>query len=237
MPAIIGIILLELAGRIFDPVGISYYPEMARYLDTMIVEEPIGYRNRPGLVGNYFGVPVSINKYGMRDDEITQKKSHNEFRILLLGDSVPFGIGVTSENMLSMQLQDMLNKGNSTELKYRVLNMGVPSYNTEQELIQLKNTGLMFEPDIVLLLFSQNDIENKMWVFEKRTGLMADIAQRSYAGSLIYILFRTVHNKLLRPAGPDIEPVLNREIQQEQSIKDNLQSKLEKMTLFYHINI
>ena len=40
VPALLFILLLELAGRLFDPAGISYYPEMARYLDTMIIEEP-----------------------------------------------------------------------------------------------------------------------------------------------------------------------------------------------------
>ena len=44
----------DLVGRIFDPIGISYYPETARYLDTLIQEEPIGYRNQPGLQGRFY---------------------------------------------------------------------------------------------------------------------------------------------------------------------------------------
>ena len=202
-PALIFIILLELAGRLFDPAGISYFPEMARYLDTLIIEEPIGYRNRPGLQGNYFGVPVSINRFGMRDDDLPTQKAANEFRILLLGDSVPFGIGVEKDQILSRQLQDMINNGNKSEINFSVLNMGVPSYNTEQELIQLKNTGLNFNPDLVLLLFSQNDIESKMWVFEKRSGKLADILQHSYAGSLIFLIYKELQGTLsgfIRPA-------------------------------------
>ena len=196
VPALLFIILLELAGRLFDPAGISYYPEMASYLDTMIIEEPIGYRNRPGLKGDFFGVPVEINQFGMRDDEFPAQKAGNEFRILLLGDSVVFGIGVTNDHMLSRQLQDMIEAGNNSDISYRVLNMGVPSYNTEQELVQLKDTGLAFNPDLVLLLFSQNDIEGKMWVFDKRSGLFAGVIQRSYAGSLIFIVYRELHDRL-----------------------------------------
>lgn len=203
-PLFIFLILLELAGRVFNPAGISYYPEMARYLDTMIIEEPIGYRNNPGLQGDYFGVPVSINTFGMRNDEIPVEKAANEFRIILLGDSVPFGVGVTKDNMLTMQLQDMINKGKQSDIVYRVLNMGVPSYNTEQELIQLQHTGLTLDPDLVLLLFSLNDIESKMWVFDKRESLLADTIQRSYAGSLIFIIYRELQRQLsgvIRPAG------------------------------------
>lgn len=202
-PALIFIILLELAGRLFDPAGVSYYPEMARYLDTLIIEEPIGYRNRPGLEGNFFGVPVSINRFGMRDDDLPTQKAANEFRILLLGDSVAFGIGVTKDHMLSRQLQDMINKGHKSDINFSVLNMGVPSYNTEQELIQLKNTGLNFNPDLVLLLFSRNDIESKMQVFEKRSGKLAEFIQRSYAGSLIFLIYRELQGTLsgfIRPA-------------------------------------
>ena len=40
---------LEAAARLLDPLGISFYPETAAWLDTLVIEEPIGYRNRPGL--------------------------------------------------------------------------------------------------------------------------------------------------------------------------------------------
>ena len=55
-PVFIVIILVELIGRIFDPAGISYYPEMSSHLDTMIIEVPTGYRNRPGLEGDFFRI-------------------------------------------------------------------------------------------------------------------------------------------------------------------------------------
>ncbi|KUG21917.1 hypothetical protein ASZ90_008321 [hydrocarbon metagenome] len=63
-------VLLELALRALDPFGISYYPETARYFDTLVLEEPIGYRNRPFLSGTFYGVPVSINSLGMRDRKV-----------------------------------------------------------------------------------------------------------------------------------------------------------------------
>ena len=61
---IVTLIILELVGRLFNPAGVAYYPETAAYLDTMIIEEPIGYRNRPNLRGKFHGVPVAINSLG-----------------------------------------------------------------------------------------------------------------------------------------------------------------------------
>ena len=60
-------VIVELGARLLDPLGISYYPETARLLDQMIIEEPIGYRLPPGLEGRYHGVDVRINALGMRD--------------------------------------------------------------------------------------------------------------------------------------------------------------------------
>lgn len=184
------LVLLEIVARVFDPLGISYYPETARYLDTLVLEEPIGYRNRPGLDQHFYGVPVKINSAGLRDRE-PGPKPPGEFRILVMGDSVPFGIGSAYEDSFPHQLERILNTQASTN-QYRTINMGVPSYNTEQQLIQLQTLGLSMNPDAALLLFSSNDIEPKLWVLEKRKIWYVDAVQRSYAGSLLYMLSRKI---------------------------------------------
>jgi hypothetical protein len=191
------LVLLEIAGRAFDPFGISYYPETARYLDTLVLEEPIGYRNRPGLTGTFYGAPVSINSIGLRDREVSFRPDE-EFRILVMGDSVPFGIGVAYENSLPHQLERVLNEQRPGR-HFRTFNMGVPSYNTEQELIQLKSIGLKLEPDAVVLLFSDNDIEPKMWVLNKRSRWYVNLAQRSYAASLLFAFVRELREHIAVP--------------------------------------
>lgn len=181
------LVLLEICGRVFDPMGISYYPETAAYLDTLILEEPLGYKNRPNLKGRFFGHEVHINSLGMRDREIDPRTTA-ETRIMVLGDSIPFGIGVDYEHAFPFQLEVILRE--TLRRDFRVLNMGVPSYNTEQEYLQLKTIGLSLHPDLVLLLFTSNDLESRMWVFEKRGAWYTDLAQRSYAVSLLYTLYR-----------------------------------------------
>ncbi len=186
---LIVLILLEIAARTFDPLGISYYPETARFFDTMIREEPISYKLRPGLDADFHNARYHVNSVGLRGPEIARDKPVGESRILWLGDSVVFGIGVNYEHTLPAIVERMAND-NSSGVRTRVVNMGVPSYNTEQELIQLETVGLSLQPDAVMLLFAVNDIEAKGWVFDKRASWIADFAQRSYALSTLFILTR-----------------------------------------------
>ena len=185
----ITLVLLEIGARIFDPLGISYYPETARFFDTMIREEPISYRLRPGLDGKFHHARYQINSIGLRGPEATVPKPSGESRVLWLGDSLVFGIGANYENTLPAIVERKANE-NVAGKSYRVVNMGVPSYNTEQELIQLETTGLSLEPDAIILMFATNDIEKKGWVFDKRESRFADFAQRSYALSTLFILSR-----------------------------------------------
>jgi hypothetical protein len=191
---------LEVVCRLVDPVGISYYPETARWLDTLIVRDPVGYWNRPGTTGTFFGAPVHINSIGLRGPEIPPK-APGEFRILMMGDSFPFGIGVPEERCLPAALEAQLTKRAQPGTTFRVINMGVVSYNTEQEQRQLEELGLGLKPDLVLLAYAVNDIERIMWVFDKRRGFVVNAAQRSYAVSFLAFTARTVKFKLFGYSG------------------------------------
>ena len=194
----VSLLLLEGVARLIDPVGISYYPETARYLDTLIRDEPLGYRNRPGLRGRFYGVPVEINAAGLRDREVETIPAPGEFRIAVLGDSFPFGIGVPAEQSVPAVIERLLGETAPPGTVVRTLNFGVPSYNTEQELAQFETVGERLHPRAAVLFFALNDIYPRMWVFEKRTSWLTNVAQRSYAVSLLFFLQRG-----LRATPPD----------------------------------
>src|SRR5262249_8954291 len=99
-------------------------------------------------------------------------------------------LGVEYQDSIPAQLERALAEHAPDGIHYRTLNMGVPSYNTEQELTQLESLGLGLEPDAVVLYFSTNDIEPKLWVFEKLQNPVLNCAQRSYAASIVYVLFQ-----------------------------------------------
>jgi hypothetical protein len=178
----IAFLLLEGLARIFDPLGISYLPETSRFLDTMIHEQPIGYRLRPGLDGEFHHARYQINSIGLRGPELDSPKPKGEKRILVLGDSVVFGIGVNNDQTIPAVVERFASQNSVGSARHRIVNMGVPSYNTEQEFIQFESLGQSLEPDAVVLLFSSNDIEAKNWAFPG--SWIADRVQRSYALSL-----------------------------------------------------
>lgn len=191
--------LLEFGARILDPYGISYYPSTAAYMDTMILEEPIGYRNQPNLKGTYFTQPVTINSLGLRQPDLALAPDPTRYRILLLGDSVVFGVGVADSDTLPAQLATVLKDrvGEINGREVEVINMGCISYNSEQELVQYKQLGAKLKPDLVLLMFSSNDIEPKMWIFEKRSNPLVALGQRSYAVSTLLIMKRKLENMVM----------------------------------------
>jgi hypothetical protein len=194
---LIVLVLLEVATRYINPLGISFFPETARYTRTYILEESIGYRHRPGLRGEFWGAPVEINSIGLRDREVGAK-APGEYRLLVLGDSVPFGIGVRYEDSFPHQLEAQLHR-NHPGRRFRTINMGVPSYNTEQELIQFRNMGLSLQPDAVMLMFVDNDIQTKRGAREKGHRWY-EVLKNSYAVTTAVLIWKKL-GRLISPHG------------------------------------
>lgn len=95
------------------------------------------------------------NAHGQRDKERTLRKPEGVRRILLLGDSVVEGYGLRESETISRRLEDLYPAG-STE----VLNFGVSAYCTLAEVELLEVKGLRFDPDVVVLVFVENDFDN-----------------------------------------------------------------------------
>jgi len=107
--------------------------------------------DNPDFIGTY----ERTNSHGQRDRERTPKKPDSVTRILLLGDSVVEGYGLRESETLSRRLEELYNNG-STE----VLNFGVSAYCTRAEVELLEVKGLRFDPDVVVLVFVENDFDN-----------------------------------------------------------------------------
>ena len=117
----------------------------------------VGQRLSPGYDGWFAGVPVRINRLGFRDDrEYALEKAPGTFRVLVLGDSVTFGHGTTFETTYPYLLETRL-KSWRPDVQWQVWNLGVPGYNTTQELAQLLELGERFAPDLVVVGFYSND--------------------------------------------------------------------------------
>jgi len=126
------------------------------------------YGNRPGFRGYYAGVLVSINSMGHRGSDFPQPKAANEFRVLLLGDSVTFGQAVEHHHTFSSHLEALLN-AKRTKAYYRVINAGVPGFNTGDECNYLRAFGDALDPDFVIVTYVHNDtVPSAFAGFDKR---------------------------------------------------------------------
>lgn len=76
-----------------------------------------------------------------------------EYRILVLGDSATYGVGVEIPEAWPLQLQAALPEAT-------VINHGVPGYTTFQALGWLEREGLALQPDLVILASSHNDYQD-----------------------------------------------------------------------------
>ncbi|MFT7621219.1 MAG: hypothetical protein ACI9WU_000380 [Myxococcota bacterium] len=96
---------------------------------------------------------VVISDQGLRERPVMVPRPAGERRIICLGDSFTFGWGVDVEHTWCRKLEEILGP------PWRSINLGVPGYNTSQQLRLLQKVGLAFEPEVVLLMFNKTDLE------------------------------------------------------------------------------
>jgi hypothetical protein len=122
-----------------------------------------------------YGVLVETNALGMRDRPHAVEKAPGTFRIVVLGDSYMEAYQVPLEASLPYMLQERL-----AARRVEVLNLGVGGYGTAQQLLTLRDEGLRFRPDLVVLAFYLgNDLQNNSYAIE--AGLQGPEAQTTFS--------------------------------------------------------
>lgn len=150
----IGSIVGEVATRLTGAIdGISIIPSR---LLTATEDPRLPYRLRQGVGLMSQGVRVRVNRFGLRGAEIAREPSGDARRILVLGDSVPYGWGLEEADTFPFLLGEELRR---LGLDVEVLNAGVPGYNTESAVALLRHTGLSLAPDALVLGVSLNDFD------------------------------------------------------------------------------
>ncbi len=138
------------------------------------------YALRPGL-----GPPLSTNGNGFRGEAVDVAKPVGVRRIVMLGDSITFGNAVNWNQTFSYVLQQLLNE-RANRREFEVLNLGVSGYNTSQELATLRELGLAFSPDLIILNVCLNDSDPVKTL--SAIGLINDVGVRRPSD----INFRTI---------------------------------------------
>ncbi len=129
-----------------------------KYPQTLHEKHPVlGWVMKPNQHAYTYNIPVTTNSHGLRDDEFTEAKPDKTVRILVLGDSVTFGVLVGNDETYSNVLERMLN-AEADSVRYEVINTGVQRYYTFQELDYLREYGVKFQPDLVVVGYYINDL-------------------------------------------------------------------------------
>lgn len=111
-----------------------------------------------GVFDEAGGVPMEVNSIGLRGPEVERRKPPGTRRILLLGDSFTFGVGVRDEDTFARRLENALGDDAPAGTRVEVLNAGTQGYNTRDEVAYLEHRWLALEPDLVLIVFYLNDV-------------------------------------------------------------------------------
>ena len=105
---------------------------------------------------------LRINSFGYRDSEHTIEKPAGTYRIAVLGDSFSEARQVAQEDTFWSLMERGLGTCPALEGRpVEVLNFGIGSYGTTEELLTWRKDAIRFSPDLVLLqFFLGNDLHD-----------------------------------------------------------------------------
>jgi len=133
---------------------------MAEHLPLMFMRaNPArGWQMVPGQHHFTYTHEVRVNALGLRGPEL-EPKQPGERRVLFLGDSLTYGQGVAEEDTVPSALERELAA--RTGARWTVVNAGHRAYDTPQELALLEELGETVQPDVVLLGWYWNDVNER----------------------------------------------------------------------------
>jgi len=111
-----------------------------------VFSDRYGWASRKGVSMVNEGGRVSVNPNGHRGRELVVPRKAGHTRVIVLGDSIAFGLGVSDEETFT-SLLDARDNG------IEAGNLAVMGYGPDQELLVLLREGLRYQPDIVVLAF------------------------------------------------------------------------------------
>ena len=166
---ILGLIVLLITGEIVGRViGAPVLPPESAFIEAHEWSFPDWIERDPELLWRYrpsrqidekFLGPgrYTINSAGYRGREFATPKPDGVMRVVCLGESSTFGLGVADDGVWPAQLEKNLNSLDPQKRRWEVLNLGVTSYSSFQGVRQARREIPRLKPDIVLFCYSWAD--------------------------------------------------------------------------------
>lgn len=186
---IASVVLLELGLRVYSAF---FFPKL------MVLDEKLGWKHAANVrkvFVNEYGerALVAQNAHGRRGPFRDFTHRERRFRILVLGDSFTEGVQVGEHDLFTAVLER-----NLPDIEF--INAGVGGYGTVQEHLFLASEGLKYNPDLVILMFFENDLSDNCLPYYPGFGPRPYAAIRSDGVHIIEELDPSEFRKFLLPA-------------------------------------
>lgn len=130
------------------------FSDMIQRRDDLLDHELI-----PNWKGNWHGALMTINRWGMRDQDRTLVKPANSTRIALVGSSLVMGYGVNDDETFARLLEERLNADSERNGRhFEVLNFGVGRYSPLHRKLQIEKKVMAFHPDLIVYFAHQDEL-------------------------------------------------------------------------------
>jgi len=202
-PGVLGVIQVKwIGGAQPDPVLGELYPPY-EVLRTVYPDNPRGYFDEtpspqaPSSATEY-SVTYSLNALGCRGRDVPIPRPQDRKRILVLGGSSAFGVGVREPDTFAARLESTINAlpQQSAGRGYDVINCGATGYATREQRLFYELIAFRYGADVVLL--SMTDHDNLSRRDELRLGYVHQIAK--YERLLLSVrLFQYARHEGRRP--------------------------------------
>jgi hypothetical protein len=151
---LVALVLAEGAVRLLSPQAVgsiqfAFHPE----LGDIPVPNKHGMYHLPGI----YYLTFRNNSLGWRGHREYREVKPTNYRVLFLGDSFTYGVGVNDDQTFAARVEQNLL---GDHLSVEVMNAGNPGKGTDYELKLFQTVGAKFHPDLTVLCFFPNDFED-----------------------------------------------------------------------------
>jgi len=156
---LISLLVIEVAVRVLglSPAIREIRVDHPNFIYRRCANPILGYELRPGART----LKSQVNSQGLLGAEKSVKKPPGIRRIMLVGDSILEPDDKATGELMDAQLEKLYQADPAhNHPPTEVINLGVGGYNTLMEVERLKDKGLQYEPDVVVMIFVENDFDN-----------------------------------------------------------------------------
>jgi GDSL-like Lipase/Acylhydrolase family len=133
------------------------------------------YGLAPGADTTIDGWRFRVSAQETRGPDVPAPKPPGEKRLLVLGDSFPFGLWCDEEDTVAAQLARLASAAEAERgsgLVWRGLTLAVPGYHLGQTLRAFEQEGAALAPDLVVLYCNTNDIEQSGFYYDAELDVL-----------------------------------------------------------------